>query len=111
MLRDAGLGLKVKGNVREVEPMILTKDLIRSGKDISDGEVVCPCMGVTKADIREAIRRGAKTLDGVIFRTGLGMGVCQGMCLGRAIKVVSEELGIKPTELRKSGGDSWLVIQ
>jgi glycerol-3-phosphate dehydrogenase len=111
MLRDAGLELRVKGNVREVEPMILTKDLIRSGKDISDGEVVCPCMGVTKADIREAIRRGAKTLDGVIFRTGLGMGVCQGMCLGRAIKVVSEELGIKPTELRKSGGDSWLVIQ
>jgi len=109
MLRDAGLELRVRGGVREVEPMVLTRDRIKSGKDVSDGEVVCPCLGVTRADIREAIRRGARTLDGVIFRTGLGMGICQGMCLGRAIKVISEELGIEPIELRKSGGDSWLV--
>ncbi len=93
--------------------MVMSRDIISEGGMISDGQgdVVCPCMGVTRADIREAIRRGARTLDGVIFRTGLGMGICQGMCLGRAIKVISEELGIDPTELTKSGGDSWLVTR
>ncbi len=113
MLSGAGIELVPKDDVKEVEPMVMTKDAIESSGTISDdqGEVVCPCMGVTRADIREAIRRGARTLDGVIFRTGLGMGVCQGMCLGRAIKVISEELGIEPRELTKSGGSSWLVTR
>ncbi|GAB6945562.1 FAD-dependent oxidoreductase [Vulcanisaeta sp. JCM 14467] len=113
MLRDAGAVLTPKEVIKEVDPMVMSRDIISEGGMISDGQgdVVCPCMGVTRADIREAIRRGARTLDGVIFRTGLGMGICQGMCLGRAIKVISEELGIDPTELTKSGGDSWLVTR
>ncbi|ADN49678.1 NAD(P)/FAD-dependent oxidoreductase [Vulcanisaeta distributa] len=113
MLREAGAMLTPKDGVKEVDPMVMTRDIIKDGGLISgdQGEVVCPCMGVTRADIREAIRRGARTLDGVIFRTGLGMGICQGMCLGRAIKVISEELGVDPRELTKSGGGSWLVTQ
>lgn len=105
--------LTPKDGVKEVDPMVMTRDIIKDGGLISgdQGEVVCPCMGVTRADIREAIKRGARTLDGVIFRTGLGMGICQGMCLGRAIKVISEEFGIDPRELTKSGGGSWLVTQ
>ena len=113
MLRDAGVELMPRDDVREVEPMVMVKSIIESGGTIrgDQGEVVCPCMGVTRADIREAIRRGARTLDGIAFRTGLGMGICQGMCLGRAIKVISEELGIDPRELTKSGGNSWLVTR
>nr|WP_243666166.1 (2Fe-2S)-binding protein [Vulcanisaeta sp. JCM 16159] len=49
-------------------------------------------MGVTRADIREAIRRGARTLDGVAFRTGLGMGICQGMCLARPSRLFLRSL-------------------
>ncbi|MGC9153647.1 MAG: NAD(P)/FAD-dependent oxidoreductase [Vulcanisaeta sp.] len=113
MLRGAGAVLTPKDEVKEVDPVIMTKSIIEEGGTINadQGEVVCPCMGVTRADIREAIRRGARTLDGIIFRTGLGMGICQGMCLGKAIKVISEELGIDPEKLTKSGGNSWLVTR
>ncbi|BDR92455.1 NAD(P)/FAD-dependent oxidoreductase [Vulcanisaeta souniana] len=113
MLRNAGAELIPKDDVREVEPMVMMKNVIGSGGAIKgdQGEVICPCMGVTRTDIREAIRHGARTLDGIAFRTGLGMGICQGMCLGRAIKVISEELGIDPRELTKSGGNSWLVTR
>ncbi|WP_054842998.1 FAD-dependent oxidoreductase [Vulcanisaeta distributa] len=113
MLREAGVVLTPKDDVKEVDPMIMTRDIIEGGGSINDdqGEVICPCMGVTRADIREAIKRGATTLDGVVFRTGLGMGICQGMCLGKAIKVISEELGIDPRKLTKLGDDSWLVTR
>ncbi len=98
-----------------MDPVIPAKELIRRGGSAVEGgdEVICPCMGVTRLDVREAIRRGARTLDGVAFRTGLGMGgICQGgACLGRAIRVIAEELGVDPVKLTKKGGDSWLVTR
>ncbi|GGP19765.1 glycerol-3-phosphate dehydrogenase [Thermocladium modestius] len=112
MLRDSGLSIKEKAGVRDVDPVIPAKELIRRGSAVEGGdEVICPCMGVTRLDVREAIRRGARTLDGVAFRTGLGMGICQGACLGRAIRVIAEELGVDPVKLTKKGGDSWLVTR
>ena len=56
--------------------------LIRTDPDF--GEIVCQCHDVTAGEIREAIRRGAVTPDGVKRRTGAGMGVCQGCrCISR----------------------------
>jgi len=112
MAKDSGIELQAKKDAKEVKPIIFTRDLVREGKHITDdGEVICPCMTITRSDIRNAIKRGAKTLDGVAFITGLGMGICQGMCLGKAIKVISEELGVDPSKLTKSGGNSWLVTR
>lgn len=53
------------------------------------GEVVCLCEDVTKAEILEAIVRGANTVDGVKRRTGCIMGRCQG---GRCTQRVEELL-------------------
>ena len=43
-----------------------------------DNEIICQCGQITKAEIIEAIRRGATTVDGVKRRVGSGMGRCQG---------------------------------
>ena len=43
-----------------------------------DHEIICQCEQVTRAEILEAIRRGAATVDGVKRRVGSGMGRCQG---------------------------------
>lgn len=54
-------------------------------------EIVCQCEGISKAEILEAIRRGAKTVDGVKRRVGSGMGRCQGSRCGNAIQRILEE--------------------
>lgn len=41
-------------------------------------EIVCQCERITKGEIREAIARGASTVDGIKHRLGTGMGICQG---------------------------------
>jgi len=43
-----------------------------------DNEIICQCEHITKAEIMEAIRRGASTVDSVKRRAGSGMGRCQG---------------------------------
>ena len=65
----------------------------------AEDEIVCLCRKVTKAEILEAIRRGASTVDGVKRRTGCGMGRCQG---GRCTQRIEELLGVS-TEQRVRG--------
>lgn len=40
--------------------------------------IVCQCGHITEAEIREAVARGASTVDGIKRRTGTCMGPCQG---------------------------------
>ena len=58
-----------------------------------DDEIICQCGQVTRAEIVEAIRRGASTVDGVKRRVGSGMGRCQGSRCTRAIETLLEEYG------------------
>jgi len=54
-------------------------------------EVICQCGHITRAEILEAIRRGATTVDGVKRRLGTGMGRCQGSrCDWRIAKILKE---------------------
>ena len=79
-------------------------------KDPAYASVVCRCEKITEGEIREAIRRGARSLDGVKRRVRAGMGRCQGgFCTPRVLELLHEELGIPMTELTKSGGDSRLL--
>ena len=74
------------------------------------GEVVCHCRDVTRGEILEAIRRGASTLDGVKRRTGAGMGRCQGgRCLLPVLEALAAERGLRPGQVTKSGGESYVV--
>ena len=66
------------------------------GEDI----LICRCKEVTKAEVIEAIRDGATTIDGVKKRTKAGMGLCQGKTCERLVaKIISEETGISMDKL------------
>ena len=61
----------------------------RIGK--TDGQIICQCEQITKGEIIEAIKRGAKTVDGIKRRVGTGMGRCQGSRCAYAIERLLEE--------------------
>lgn len=71
------------------------------------GRIVCFCNRVSEAQVLEAIRRGARTVDGVKFRTGAGFGLCQGsFCTARILEILAREQGVSPAELSLRGPGS-----
>ncbi len=82
-------------------------------KDPLYGKIICRCEVVTEAEIRAAIRRpvGATSVDGVKRRTRAGMGRCQGgFCSPRVVEILSEELNLPMTSIRKGGAGSELLV-
>ena len=76
------------------------------------GKVVCRCELVTEAEIHNAIDHGARTLDGIKFRSRAGMGRCQGgFCTTRCMDILAERLGVTFDRITKRGGDSWIVTE
>lgn len=63
----------------------------RKGIFAKDNEIICQCEQITRAEIMEAIRRGAATVDGVKRRVGSGMGRCQGSRCTLKIEKLLEE--------------------
>ena len=66
-------------------------DPYRTGIREKDDEIICLCEGVTKAQILEAIYRGATTVEGIKRRVGSGMGRCQGSRCSLRIEKLLEE--------------------
>ena len=68
------------------------------------GRIICRCETVTEGEIVEAIRRGARTLQGVMFRTRAGMGRCQrNWCGPKIIEVIGRELRLPEKEVTFKG--------
>ncbi len=79
-------------------------------KDESYGKVVCVCNKITEAQIVEAIRRGARTIDGVKFRTRASFGRCQGgFCLARIAEILARELDKPLNEIKYRTGNTKLL--
>lgn len=79
-------------------------------RDPDYGEIVCFCEDVTKAEVLEAVRRGAVTVDGVKRRVGTGMGRCQGArCEQKIAALIAEALGVPESAVRKDGPGSEIV--
>ena len=118
MLKDAGLTAEAKTNFNSRRPRVIRfKDLSDAEKEqvIQDNplyaHVVCRCETITEGEIVDSIRRGARTVDGVKFRTRAGMGRCQGgFCTPRVVDILARELGVSPLEITKRGGDSHLLV-
>ncbi len=71
---------------------------------------VCRCETVTEAEVVEAVRRGARTVDGVKRRVRAGMGRCQGgFCTPKVMEILSRETGVPMENLTKFGGSSRMV--
>ncbi|MDY0059969.1 MAG: glycerol-3-phosphate dehydrogenase/oxidase [Myxococcota bacterium] len=68
-----------------------------------DRELVCPCQGVTAAEIRYVVRHEwARDLAMLRRRTGLGGGECGGArCLARAAQLLGMELGYGPRQVQE----------
>ena len=76
------------------------------------GRIICRCETVTEAEIVNAIHSPlpATTVDAVKRRVRAGMGRCQGgFCAPRVIDILSRELGIPVTKVKKGGKGSELV--
>jgi len=79
-------------------------------QDPKFGHVVCRCETVTEGEIVEAIRRGARTVQGIQFRTRAGMGRCQrGFCGPRVVEILARELGVPQTEVTFKGPGSEIL--
>lgn len=58
-------------------------------QDPGYGEIICPCMEVTRSEILQAIERGAFDFESVKRRTGAGFGRCQGSrCRRRIMDII-----------------------
>ncbi|MFC1861628.1 NAD(P)/FAD-dependent oxidoreductase [Chloroflexota bacterium] len=116
-LREQGLVLTEKSDFnpyRHKEPRFVELSSEERRRKINMnpeyGHVVCRCETVTEAEIRQAVRAGATTLDDVKFRTHAGMGRCQGgFCTSRVLNIMAQELGISPEDITQKGGDSYIL--
>lgn len=80
------------------EPIVRARDLSEEERadlicrDSAYGEVICSCMDVTKAEIQQAVKRGAHDFESVKRRTGAGFGKCQGSrCRRRIMDIIAKE--------------------
>jgi glycerol-3-phosphate dehydrogenase len=79
-------------------------------EDQDAGEMICYCNKITKKEIKEAIKNGARTLDDVKFATRASFGECQGsFCIPKILKIISEETGLRPEEILQNEKGSWII--
>ena len=65
-----------------------------------DDLVICRCEEITRGEIKEAIRNGMRTLNGVKRITRAGMGLCQGQTCQRLVaQILTEELRLGAAEI------------
>ncbi|CAB1060628.1 hypothetical protein D1BOALGB6SA_5395 [Olavius sp. associated proteobacterium Delta 1] len=68
----------------------------------ADGDdlVICRCEEITQGEIKDAIRNGIQTLNGVKRITRAGMGLCQGQtCQQLVARILTEELGLSAADI------------
>jgi glycerol-3-phosphate dehydrogenase len=79
-------------------------------KDPDYGRIVCLCGDISYGEVRDAIRRGAVTLDGVKRRAGTGMGRCQGArCIKGIIGMLAKAQSVFPEDVTKDGAGSEIL--
>ena len=117
ILKNNGLALKKKSffhkhRKKEFHIFELAPEKVKCfiKKDAAYGDIVCRCESVSAGEVRDAIARGAKTMDGIKFRTRAQAGRCHGsFCTTRLMKILAEETDRKQTEITKRGKGSEMV--
>ncbi|MDT8287678.1 MAG: FAD-dependent oxidoreductase, partial [Elusimicrobiales bacterium] len=117
LMEEKGLKLEPKDDFKPLreKPVHLfqvsperTRELI--AEDPGYGDIVCRCEMVSAREIRDAVKRGARTLDGIKFRTRAQAGRCHGgFCTTRIMKIMREELGLSAAEITKRGPGSEII--
>ncbi|MCD6427270.1 MAG: NAD(P)/FAD-dependent oxidoreductase [Caldisericaceae bacterium] len=117
LIKDLGFNLKpnpkfnpYRKNIPRFRdlPRNVQEELVR--KNPTYGHIICRCESVTEGEIIEAIKRGARTVEGVKFRTSAGFGRCQmGFCGPRIVEILSRELHIPMDEVIKRNKGSYYL--
>ncbi len=92
---------RVIGRLREMkkQPAAAPRE---TGLEPQEGDdlVICRCEEITRGEIKEAIRQGMRTLNGIKRVTRAGMGLCQGQTCERLVsQILAAELGVPPAEV------------
>ncbi|HOI22850.1 L-2-hydroxyglutarate oxidase LhgO [bioreactor metagenome] len=119
LLADAGLELQEKADFNPYrEKPYRFKDASEEerkeaiARDPACGHLICRCEQVSEAEIIEAVRKGARSIEGVKQITRAGMGRCQGgFCGPWILKIIARELGIPPEAVTRKGKGSEEVIR
>ncbi|MBN1595438.1 NAD(P)/FAD-dependent oxidoreductase [candidate division FCPU426 bacterium] len=118
LLAKNGLALRRKWffhRHRKAARHLFTLPLGQAGKLIRRhppyGDIVCRCEMVSAQEVRDAVHRGARTLDGIKFRTRAQAGRCHGgFCTTRIMKILAAELNLPPEKISKRGPGSEIVM-
>ena len=77
------------------------------------GNIICSCNNISEGEIVDCIRRplGARTVEGVKRRTGVGVGSCNGAyCNMKIIKILARELNKNPLSIVDDSMDSKVLV-
>ena len=116
LVKEAGVPLREKTRFQAKLtrlPSLRTKSIYEADAIAQENpeycRIVCRCETVTQAEIRQAVRAGHTTMDGVKFATRAGAGRCQGgFCSYKVFQLIAEESGLSPEEISKHGSGSEL---
>lgn len=117
LLKSRGLEFRRKGDYRPHRKAIVKfsecgreEQARLIAADPRYGNIICRCETVSEAEIVEAIRRGARSMDAIKRRVRAGMGRCQGgFCGPRVVEILARELGRHPEEICKNEPGSMLL--
>lgn len=111
------LNAKKKNNFIEERKGIVKASLLSNEdrnkliqSDPSYGNIICRCEEISEGEIKEAVRRGATTLDGVKRRVRAGMGRCQGgFCSPKVMEIIARETALDMKDVRKNEVGSEVI--
>jgi bacterioferritin-associated ferredoxin len=109
---DKGIKIVSEDDVEEITRRVLERfRQIRRDESAASGDkdfkkaddddlIICRCEEITRGEIKEAIRNGMRTLNGIKRVTRAGMGLCQGQTCQRLVsQILASELGLRPGQL------------
>jgi glycerol-3-phosphate dehydrogenase len=121
LLKDAGEALEVRSDwnplriarprFRDLPPDEREKLILA---DSRYARIICRCENITEGEVLAEIHSPvpAVTYDGIKRRTWLGTGRCQGAFdEPRIVKLLADELKVKPEEITKKGPGSEFLIR
>lgn len=91
-------------------PLDKRNELIQKRPDY--GVIICRCEEVSRGEIMDALTSPLPvyTVDAVKKRVRPGMGRCQGgFCMPLVAQIISEVTGKPLEDVKKSGGDSYIL--
>lgn len=74
--------------------------------------IICSCNNVSEGEIIDCIRRplGARTVEGIKRRTGIGIGKCNGAdCNMKIIKILAREMNMNPLNILDNSANSKIL--